>query len=111
MSELYFPLTIESTRKLIRLGESISLIRLDSRHLRGLLGIRNIVVSESGHIEQIDYQENSPWPIWASHLRTNHPTHDIHSQLTNFALSVPDRSTARFVAFAMKVLAGTRSGP
>ena len=111
MSTLYFPLTIESTRKSIKLGESIFLIRLDHPHLRSLIGISNIVVSKSGHIEQIGYLDNSPWPIWASHLRTNHPTHDIHRQFINFALSVPDRSSARFVAFAMKVLAGTRSGP
>lgn len=111
MTKLYFPLTIESTRKSIKLGDSAHLIRLDHPHMRSLIGITHILLGELGHIQEIGYRDNAPWYIWTAHLRTNHPTHDIHLQLTNFALSVPDRSTAVLVAFAMKLLAGTRSGP
>lgn len=97
--------------KSIRLSDSAHLIRVDNPRVRDLIGIRHIVLSDSGHINEIGYRDNAPWYIWSTYLRGHDPTHNIRVQQTNFVLSVAARQEAVLVAFAMKLLAGTLSGP
>lgn len=110
MTTLYFPITIKSSRKFIKLGESISLARIDNARYKRIVGINKIVLS-GGTVVEVGYEEKAPWFIWATYLRQNHPTHDLLLFQTNFLLAVSSREQAIIVGFAMKLISGTKSGP
>lgn len=107
----YFPLTITSTRKSIRLTDSIFLLRFDHPRARNLIGIQDITMSETGHISAISYKVSSVWPRWWIHLRSENPTHNIRNLFCNFVLATSTYEEATLVAFALKLLDGTLSGP
>lgn len=110
MSKLYFPILIESTKKSIKLSDSAHFIRVDNPRVRNLIGIQHVVLSDSGHIREIGYRDDAPWYIWATYLlQGGNSPYNIRQN--NFVLSVATRQEAVLVAFAMKLIAGTLSGP
>lgn len=111
MSTLYFPVTITSARRSIKLSDSAHLIRVDNPRIKNVIGIRHVALTESGHIREIGHNDNAPWYTWVKYLRGHNPTHNIGVSQTNFVLSVASKREAILVGFAMKLLSGTRSGP
>lgn len=112
MKTLYFPLTVGAKRKSIKLSDSASLIRIDVPHIKELIGVRHVELDASGYIAEISHRDEAPWYIWTRYLGRGHPILDnILLDLTNFVLAVENRREALLVAFAMKLIAGTRSGP
>lgn len=107
----YFPLSLTSTKKSIKLTDSIFLLRFDHPRVRRLIGIEDIAVSEIGHTSAISYKTSSVWPTWWIHLRSENPTHNFRNQLCNFVLATSTREEAILVAFALKLMGGTLSGP
>lgn len=111
MATHYFPLTIASTKKSIKLTDSIFLLRFDHPRVRNLIGIQDITLEDTGHISAISYKTSSVWPRWWIHLRSHNPSHNIRNQFCNFVLATSTREEAILVAFALKLLDGTLSGP
>lgn len=111
MTVHYFPLAIESTKKQIKLTDSIHLLRFDLPHVRRLIGIQDVALSSNGSLSAISYGANTTWPMWSTYLRDNNPSHKIWVQLSNFVLATATQDQAILVAFAMKLLASSLSGP
>lgn len=111
MTTLYFPITITSSRKSIKLSGSAYLMRIDDTRCRKVLGIQEVVLTETGSVSEVSHEDNAPWHTWMMYLRRNNPTHDLAVFQTNFLLSVSSRRQAILIGFAMKLLDGTRSGP
>lgn len=112
MTTIYFPITIKSSKKSIKLGKSISLTRIDNARCKKILGISSVTLSEDGVVTQWCYEANAPWRTWLTYLRQGHkPHHNFLLQQTNFLLTVSNREQAIIVGFAMKLIDGTKSGP
>lgn len=111
MANHYFPMTIESTKKSIKLADSVYLLRIDSPRVRRLIGIQDVTLSSNGLLSAISYKTNTVWPTWWSHLRSSNPSHNLRIHLTNFVLATSTQDEAILVAFAMKLVAGSLSGP
>ncbi|MBI5556324.1 MAG: hypothetical protein HY885_01650 [Deltaproteobacteria bacterium] len=107
----YFPLTIASTKKSIRLADSISRLRVDSARVRKLIGIREVTLSGTGLVSSISYKKNAAWNTWCIYLRGNLLSHNIRIQQTNFVLATSTQDDAILVSFAIKLMTGTLSGP
>lgn len=111
MNTLYFPLVVASGRKSIKLSSSARLIRFDNRTVANLVGVRHIVLSDTGLIREIGFRDDAQWYAWAQHMYPPMRFAPFNVYKLNFVLSVATREEAVNVAFAMKLLAGTLSGP
>ena len=108
---LYFPITIECSRRSIKISDSIYLKRIDLKKCKKLLGIKNLVLSENGLIKEIEYDEDASWFRYIKIFPLADPNISLMVKLTNFLLVVKNTQQATNIAFAMKLLMDTKSGP
>ncbi len=107
----YFPLVLRSPFRSIRLSDAASLFRFDVPRIRHLVGLKHLTIGNEGAITSMQHLPNSAWSTWWSYLRSNDPTHNVRLRWSNFVLAASSREEAVRVAFALKLLAESFSGP
>lgn len=102
---------VGSRKRSLSLADSIRLIRLDCPTAKRLLGISRLSLSDDGFLKSKAYRDDASWWSYRANFRSNDPNQNFIINSANFLLAVDNRKQAESVAFAMKLIAPTRSGP
>ena len=86
-------------------------MRFDHPQIRNLIGIQDLTLSNTGLLSEISYTTSSVWLAWWLPLQDENPSHNVRNKLCNFVLATSTQDEAIMVAFALKLMGSTLSGP